>query len=165
MSALKTSALRLIKPFAIRDYALLASALVLSTFAAGMWTVAMVYQVRRLDGGPVELSMVATVNAVGLLCFVLFGGIMADRHSCRRIVVLVESFSFVLMTLTAVLAISGALELWHLMLAGFLWVPVQHFSTRPTPRCCPRCCQQTSSWLPTASKEPSAPWCIPLWAQ
>lgn len=119
MSALKTSALRLIKPFAIRDYALLASALVLSTFAAGMWTVAMVYQVRRLDGGPVELSMVATVNAVGLLCFVLFGGIMADRHSCRRIVVLVESFSFVLMTLTAVLAISGALELWHLMLAGF----------------------------------------------
>ena len=120
MSALKTSALRLVKPFAVRDYALLASALVLSTFAAGMWTVAMVYQVRRLGGGPVELSMVATANAVGLLCFVLLGGIMADRHSCRRIVVLVETFSFVLMSITAVLAISGALELWHLMVAGFL---------------------------------------------
>lgn len=120
MSALKTSALRLIKPFAIRDYALLASALVFSTFAAGMWSVAMVYQVRRLDGGPVELSMVATANAVGLLCFVLFGGIMADRHSCRRIVLLVETFSFALMSITAILAISGALELWHLMVAGFL---------------------------------------------
>ncbi|KUM29158.1 MFS transporter [Arthrobacter sp. EpRS66] len=119
MSALKTSALRLIKPFAIRDYALLASALVFSTFAAGMWSVAMVYQVRRLDGGPVELSMVATANAVGLLCFVLFGGIMADRHSCRRIVLLVETFSFALMSITAILAISGALELWHLMVAGF----------------------------------------------
>lgn len=120
MSALKTSAPRLIKPFAIRDYALLASALVFSTFAAGMWSVAMVYQVRRLDGGPVELSMVATANAVGLLCFVLFGGIMADRHSCRRIVLLVETFSFALMSITAILAISGALELWHLMVAGFL---------------------------------------------
>ncbi|HCM95442.1 MAG TPA: MFS transporter [Glutamicibacter sp.] len=120
MSALKTTALRLIKPFAIRDYALLASALVLSTFAAGMWTVAMVYQVRRLDGGPVELSMVATANAVGLLCFVLFGGIMADRHSCRRIVVLVEVFSLALMSTTAILAINGVLELWHLMVAGFL---------------------------------------------
>ena len=119
MSALKTSALRLIKPFAIRDYALLASALVFSTFAAGMWSVAMVYQVRRLDGGPVELSMVATANAVGLLCFVLFGGIMADRHSCRRIVLLVETFPFALMSITAILAISGALELWHLMVAGF----------------------------------------------
>ncbi|WP_022875373.1 MFS transporter [Glutamicibacter mishrai] len=119
MSALKTSALRLIKPFAIRDYALLASALVFSTFAAGMWSVAMVYQVRRLDGGPVELSMVATANAVGLLCFVLLGGIMADRHSCRRIVLLVETFSFALMSITAILAISGALELWHLMVAGF----------------------------------------------
>lgn len=79
----------------------------------------MVYQVRRLDGGPVELSMVATANAVGLLCFVLFGGIMADRHSCRRIVLLVETFSFALMSITAILAISGALELWHLMVAGF----------------------------------------------
>lgn len=120
MSALKTSVLRLIKPFAYRDYALLASALVLSTFAAGMWTVAMVYQVRRLAGGPVELSMVATANAVGLLCFVLFGGIMADRHSCRRILLLVETFSLVLMSVSAVLAITGAIELWHLMLAGFL---------------------------------------------
>lgn len=120
MSALKTSARRLIKPFAIRDYALLASALVLSTFAAGMWSVAMVYQVRRLEGGPVELSMVATANAVGLLCFVLFGGIMADRHSCRRIVLLVETFSQALMSVTALLAMSGALELWHLMITGFL---------------------------------------------
>ncbi|WP_345472394.1 MFS transporter [Glutamicibacter ectropisis] len=120
MRALKSSALRLIRPFAIRDYAMLASALVLSTFAAGMWTVAMVYQVRHLGGGPMELSMVATANAVGLLCFVLFGGIMADRHSCRRIVVLVETFSFVLMSSIAVLAITGSLELWHLMVAGFL---------------------------------------------
>lgn len=119
MSALKTSALRLIRPFAVRDYALLASALVFSTFAAGMWSVAMVYQVRRLEGGPVELSMVATANAVGLLCFVLFGGIMADRHSCRRIVLLVETFSLALMSVTALLAMSGALELWHLMVAGF----------------------------------------------
>ena len=72
MSALKTSALRLIKPFAIRDYALLASALVFSTFAAGMWSVAMVYQVRRLDGGPVELSMVATANAATQRCLTPF---------------------------------------------------------------------------------------------
>lgn len=156
MSALKTTALRLIKPFAIRDYALLASALVLSTFAAGMWTVAMVYQVRRLDGGPVELSMVATANAVGLLCFVLFGGIMADRHSCRRIVVLVEVFSLALMSTTAILAINGVLELWHLMVAGFLVGAGAAFSTPHTRRCFPRCFQPTSCWPPTAWKEPYA---------
>ncbi|MEG0213910.1 MAG: MFS transporter [Glutamicibacter sp.] len=119
MSALKTSALRLIKPFAYRDYALLASALVLSTFAAGMWAVAMVYQVRQLGGGPIQLSAVATASAAGLLCFVLLGGIMADRHSCRRIVMLVEALSLAVMGITAVLAMAGALELWHLMLAGF----------------------------------------------
>ncbi|MCZ4142079.1 MFS transporter, partial [Escherichia coli] len=115
MSALKTSALRLIKPFAYRDYALLASALVFSTFAAGMWAVAMVYQVRRLGGGPMELSAVATASAAGLLCFVLLGGIMADRHSCRRIVMLVEALSLAVMGVTALLAITEVLQLWHLI--------------------------------------------------
>ena len=79
MGRLQDSMLRLVKPFTHRDYALLASALMISTFAAGMWAVAMVYQVRRLGGGPLELSMVATSNAVGLLA------LAARRHHGRQI--------------------------------------------------------------------------------
>jgi len=80
MGRLQDSMLRLVKPFTHRDYALLASALIISTFAAGMWAVAMVYQVRRLGGGPLELSMVATSNAVGATCL---GA--ARRHFGRQI--------------------------------------------------------------------------------
>ncbi|WP_404288776.1 MFS transporter [Glutamicibacter arilaitensis] len=120
MSRLQDSVLRLVKPFAHRDYALLASALIISTFAAGMWAVAMVYQVRRLGGGPLELSMVATASSVGLLALVLLGGILADRYSCRKIVILVELLSVLIMSTTAVLALTGVIELWHLIITGFL---------------------------------------------
>lgn len=120
MSTLSHSVRRLVKPFSHRDYALLASALIISTFASGMWAVAMVYQVRQLGGGPLELSMVATATSVGLLTLVLLGGVWADRYSGRKIVILVELLSILIMSATAVLALSGTLELWHLMAAGFL---------------------------------------------
>lgn len=120
MSVLPSSVVRLFQPFAHRDYALLVSAMITSTFASGMWAVAMVYQVRRLGGGPLDLSAVATANSVGLLAFVLLGGIMADRYSSRKIVLLVESLYFLVMAATAVLALSGSLQLWHLMITGFL---------------------------------------------
>lgn len=120
MSRLHNSMLRLVKPFTHRDYALLAGALIISTFAAGMWAVAMVYQVRRLAGGPLELSMVATANAVGLLALVLLGGIFADRYSCRKIVISVQLLSLLIMSTTAILALTGALTLWHLMITSFL---------------------------------------------
>lgn len=120
MGRLHGSMLRLVKPFTHRDYALLASALIISTFAAGMWAVAMVYQVRRLGGGPLELSVVATSNAVGLLALVLLGGILADRYSCRKIVILVQLLSVLIMSATALLALTGAITLWHLMLTSFL---------------------------------------------
>lgn len=119
MSTLTTSLQRLVRPFSQRDYALLASAMVASTFASGMWAVAMVYQVRALGGGPMELSVVATVNSVGLLALVLVGGIAADRYSSRRIVIGIQGLYLLVMSGTAVLSLTGAVQLWHLSVTGF----------------------------------------------
>ena len=66
-------------PFAHRNYRVLISALAISVFGTGMWAVAMVYQVIALGGGPIQLSLVATCSSIGLLAFVLMGGIAADR--------------------------------------------------------------------------------------
>ncbi|GAA3704957.1 hypothetical protein GCM10022377_18270 [Zhihengliuella alba] len=111
---------RALRPFAHRDYTVLVSALIASVFAHGMWAVAMVYQVRALGGGPAELSVVATATSLGLVALVLLGGIAADRLSCRRIVIAVEVLSLAVMATTALLALTGALQLWHLGVVGFL---------------------------------------------
>ena len=62
-----------------REYRLLIAAVSLSIFAEGMWTVVMALQVIALDDDPAALSLVATCLGVGLLAFILVGGIAADR--------------------------------------------------------------------------------------
>ena len=111
---------RAFRPFAIRDYRVLASALAISVFGHGLWAVAMVYQVKALGGGPVQLSVVATATSVGILAFVLLGGIVADRVPGRRILILVEVTTLVTVATVAILALAGWLQLWQLAVAGFL---------------------------------------------
>lgn len=111
---------RALRPFAHRDYRVLLIAMAISVFAHGMWAVAMVYQVKHLGGGPAQLSVVATATSVGLLGFVLIGGITADRVSCRKIIITVEALSLLVMTGVAILASTGAIALWHLAVAGFI---------------------------------------------
>ncbi|GHD50045.1 MFS transporter [Mycetocola manganoxydans] len=104
-----------LSPFRLGQYRLLAGALTLSLLGAGMWIVAVVWQVIALGGGPAELSLVATGNAIGMLVAVLFGGVLADRVPQRNILLTVEAVKTVFITATASLALSGLLELWHLV--------------------------------------------------
>ncbi|WP_426715186.1 hypothetical protein, partial [Campylobacter coli] len=69
---------------------MLIAALAISIFGSGMWAVAMVYEVIHLGGGPLELSLVAAAGSVGLVAFVLAGGIAADRFPQRLLIIAVE---------------------------------------------------------------------------
>ncbi|MET4639706.1 MFS transporter [Mycetocola sp. 2940] len=107
---------RALKPFRLGQYRVLAGALTLSLLGAGMWIVAVVWQVIELGGGPADLSLVATGNAAGMLVAVLFGGVLADRVPQRNILVAVEATKTLSIATAAVVALSGALELWHLVI-------------------------------------------------
>ena len=74
-----------LRPLGNRDFRMLFSAVVLSVFGAGMWAVVMVYSVIGAGGGPLDLSVVAAANALGLLVCAIPGGIAADRIP-RRLV-------------------------------------------------------------------------------
>ena len=111
---------RALRPFRLGQYRLLAGALTLSLLGAGMWIVAVVWQVIELGGGPADLSLVATGNAAGMLVAVLFGGVLADRVPQRNILVAVEAAKTIAITTAAVLALSGTLELWHLVIVTMI---------------------------------------------
>ena len=59
----------------------------LSTFASGVWVVALVWEVIRIGGGPSQLSVVSTAGAVGVLLPALLGGVVADRVPQKLILV------------------------------------------------------------------------------
>ncbi|WP_426227277.1 MFS transporter [Pseudarthrobacter sp. DSP2-3-2b1] len=112
--------LQALRPFAHREYRVLIAALAISIFGSGMWAVAMVYQVIHLGGGPLELSLVATAGSVGLVAFVLAGGIAADRVPQRLLIIGVEGANLAVIATISVLAMTGWLQLWHLAVGSFV---------------------------------------------
>lgn len=99
---------------------MLISALAVSIFGSGMWAVAMVYQVIHLGGGPLELSLVAAAGSVGLVAFVLAGGIAADRFPQRLLIIAVEGANLAVIASISGLALTGWLQLWHVAAGAFV---------------------------------------------
>ncbi|WP_258799723.1 MFS transporter [Protaetiibacter mangrovi] len=111
---------RALRPFRTTQYRVLATALALSLFGAGVWLIAVVFQIKRDGGGPIEVSWVASANAVGLVIAVLVGGAVADRVPQKLVLLTVEAVKLVLVAIIAVLALAGALEVWQLAVVSFV---------------------------------------------
>jgi MFS family permease len=111
---------RALTPFRHAAYRRLAVALILSTFATGVWAVAMVWEVIRIDGGPAQLSVVSTAGAVGVLLPALLGGVVADRIAQKLILLVVAAVELGSMALVAALSITDHTALWHLAVIGFV---------------------------------------------
>lgn len=110
---------RPLRPFRHRDYRLLVASMGVSLFASGMWTVALVFQVIALGGGPSELSLVMTGLSAGLLVSVLLGGVAADRLPRRALLIGVEVLRIGAVGLVTVLSLTGGLRLWQLTVIAF----------------------------------------------
>ena len=80
---------RALSPLRHSHYRLLAASMALSLLAAGLWAVAVVWQVVALRGGPAALSLVTALAAGGMLASTLLGGALADRIPQRRILLAV----------------------------------------------------------------------------
>lgn len=111
---------RALTPFRHASYRKLAVALVLSTFASGLWIVALVWEVIRIGGGPGQLSLVSTSAAIGVLLPALLGGVVADRVPQKSILLVVAAVEAAGMGVVAVLSVTGVTEIWHLAAVSFV---------------------------------------------
>lgn len=110
---------RALTPFRHASYRRLGSALVLQTFAGGVWVVALVWEVIRIGGGPGQLSLVSTAGAVGVLLPALLGGVVADRIPQKLILLVVAAVELAGMTMVALLSWGDLTQLWHLAVVSF----------------------------------------------
>ncbi|WP_462417490.1 MFS transporter [Kytococcus sp. Marseille-QA3725] len=111
---------RFLAPFAIRDYRLLAGALLAMSFSAGVWTVALVYAVKGEGGTELDLSTVTAVGAIGLILCALAGGVAADRLPLRGLLAACSGVLAAAALAVSLLGRAGMLEMWHLMVAAFV---------------------------------------------
>jgi MFS family permease len=110
---------RALAPFRHSAYRRLAIALVLATFAGGVWVVGLVWEVIRLGGGPAQLSLVSTASAVGVLLPALLGGVVADRVPQKVILLGVAMTEVACMGLVAIFSVTDLTRLWQLAVVGF----------------------------------------------
>ncbi|GAC02571.1 putative major facilitator superfamily transporter [Gordonia namibiensis NBRC 108229] len=111
---------RALKPLARRQYRLLASGLILAMFGDGIWTVAVIWQVIALGGGPGQVSLATGTAAVGMLLSTLVGGVLADRISQRHIMIGLEVTKMAAFGAVGAASVFGVLDLWMVVVASLL---------------------------------------------
>lgn len=111
---------RALMPLALRQYRLLASGLILAMFGDGIWTVAVIWQVIALGGGPGQVSLATGVAAVGMLVSTLAGGVLADRISQRHIMIGLEVTKMAAFGAVGLASVFGVVDLWMIVVASLL---------------------------------------------
>lgn len=97
----------------VRNYRLFYLGQLVSLSGSWMQRVAQAWLVLRLTDSPLALGMVTALQFGPLLVLSLFGGVIADRVPKHRLLVLSQAAMACQAVVLAVLAGSGAVELWH----------------------------------------------------
>jgi len=109
-----------LRPLRHKDFRLLWAGLAVSLAGSGLWLVALAWQVISLGGGPAQLSLVTALYSVGLLAFVLVGGVAADRLPQRLVMLAADLVRAAVLLVLGPLSISGNLRIWHLAVGGLV---------------------------------------------
>jgi MFS family permease len=111
---------KLLRPLRERDFALLWLGMTISLLGDGIFLVALAWQVYDLDNDPVALSLVGTAWTLGMVAFLLTGGIVSDRGDRRRVLIAADLVRAAALVAMGVLSLTGAVEIWHLVALAVL---------------------------------------------
>jgi MFS family permease len=115
------SRVRLLAPFRHRDFRLLWGGMCVSLIGDGVFLVAIAWQAYELSNAPTALSLVGIAMTVPTIVFLLIGGVLSDRVDRRKVMLAADAARGLLVGVLAVLSLTGALELWHMVavVAGY----------------------------------------------
>src|SRR5919112_1063063 len=106
---------RMLAPLRHRDFRRLWSGMCVSLFGDGVFMVAMAWQVYALSDAPTAMAMVGIAMTIPTIAFLLLGGAISDRMDRRRVMLAADVSRGLAVALLAVLSITGAVELWHVV--------------------------------------------------
>lgn len=113
--------MRLLGPLRQRDFALLWGGLLISLLGDGIYFVAIAWAVYDLSNDPAALSLVGLAWSAGMVAFLLTGGLLADRHDKRHVMIAADVIRLLALAVAGTLSLTGVLELWHLVLLALAY--------------------------------------------
>ena len=115
------AAFSLLTPLRHRDFALLWAGMAVSLLGDGIYFVAIAWQVYDLTETPSALALVGLAWSIGMVGFLLLGGSVADRVDRRMQMVVADVVRLVAVAAMGVLAVTGTVEVWHLVLLSLVF--------------------------------------------
>ena len=110
----------------VRDYRLFLSAQIVATTGLWMQRIAQDWLVLELTGSVTAVGIAVALQFLPVLLFGLFGGVIADRYPKRTLLLITQSLATLMAVTLGVLALSGAVQVWHVYavatLLGFVTV-------------------------------------------
>jgi DHA3 family tetracycline resistance protein-like MFS transporter len=105
----------LLAPLREREFRLLWSGMCVSLLGDGAFLVALAWQVYALSDTATAMSLVGIAMTIPTIVFLLIGGVASDRFDRRRIMLGADLLRGAAVGLLALLSLTGALELWHIV--------------------------------------------------
>ena len=110
-----------------RDFRLLWVSQSASTIGDALVLVAVGLYVTRLTGEPSDVGLVLGAYSLPLVLLVLLGGVLADRLPRQRVMVVSDVVRCVLHATLALLIVTGAVQIWHMVVIGALFGTAEAF--------------------------------------
>jgi MFS family permease len=104
----------------VRNYRLWLSAQAISTTGLWMQRIAQDWLVLELTGSIAAVGVAVALQFLPVLIFGLFGGVLADRYPKRRLLIITQTTAATLAALLGLLALTGAVQVWHVYLIATL---------------------------------------------
>jgi DHA3 family tetracycline resistance protein-like MFS transporter len=111
----------LLAPLRDPNFRKLWGAMCVSLLGDGAFLVALAWQVYALTDQPAAMSLVGIAMTVPTIVFLLIGGVASDRFDRRRLMVAADLGRALAAGLLGILALTGALELWHIVLLAVVY--------------------------------------------
>lgn len=106
-------------PLAIRAFALLWTANVLSNTGGWMQTTGAAWEMTSLTQEPIFVALLAAAGTLPMFLFCFFAGILADRFDRRRYIIVCQVWMMGVAATLALLAYLGRLDHWSLLGLSF----------------------------------------------
>ncbi len=103
-----------------RAFALLWTGQTISRLGDSLYRIALSWWVLEETGSATAMSTVLVVSIIPMLVFLLIGGVAVDRLPRFRVLFVSDLLNGFVVAAVSVLAATGALEIWHVYVAGAL---------------------------------------------
>jgi len=111
----------------VHNFRLFWTAQVISLSGSWMHQMAQGWLIYKLTRSPLYLGIAGAALSLPVLVFTLFGGILADRHPKRNILIVTQTLSVFPPLILGTLTYTGTVNVWHAILTAFAMGTINAF--------------------------------------